>query len=184
MNQNVFGVILFSFIVGTAMFVSAFFAPVTEQPLVVVEKPTVSSKPTSCFTKKKFVDETTPVGVANIKVVQAVLNQNTSQLDTDFFIERGNFRTNAIGIALHFFSKDGGKTRYLATQTVTVTPDFDYDNKANQAVTSSYQWLDDLKRRDNLYVIAELSSSFNNNRNPEPRFDETKATAVLLDKGK
>ncbi len=183
MNQNVFGVILFSLIVGTAMFVSAFFAVVPAPP-TVVEKPLEASKPTSCFTKKKVVNQTTPVGVANIKIMQAVLNQQTNQLDTDFFIKRENSQTEAVGVALHFFAKDGGKTRYLATQTVTVTPDFDYDNKANHAVTSSYQWLDDLKRRDNLYVIAEPSSSFNQSKNLEPYFDEAKATAVLLDKGK
>ncbi len=180
MNQNVFGVILFSFIVGTAIFVSEFFVTLPTPP-PVYERPVYESR-TSC--RKNMVTQTVPAEIASIKVRQAVLNAETGKLYTDFLVKRESPQTQTVGVALHFFVKDGRGTRYLATETVALSPEFNYDEKANNSVVSSYQWLDDLQRRDNLYVVAESSIPFQKSKNLEPKFDEANAVPVLLMKGR
>lgn len=180
MNQNVFGVILFSFIVGIAIFISEFFIALPTPP-AVYERPVYESR-TSC--RKKVDTQAIPAEISSIKVWQAVLNAETGKLYTDFSVKKGNFRDESIGVALHFFVKDGRGTRYLATETVALSPEFNYDGKADHSVLSSYQWLDDLQRRDNLYVVAESSIPFQKSKNLEPKFDEANAVPVLLMKGR
>ncbi len=180
MNQNIFGVILFSVIVGTAILISEMFVTLPT-PAAVYERPTYESR-TTCH--RRVVNQTTPVGVASIKVVQAVLNQQTNQLDTDFLIKKENPQTEAVGIALHFFVKDGGTTRYLATETITGVPEYNHDGTAKYSVISSFKWLNDLKSRDNLYVLAESSIPFQRSKLLTPNFDEANASPVLLAKGR
>lgn len=184
MNQNVFGVILFSFIVGTAIFISEYFVTLPTPPAVFERQVTVNNK-YSCSHQKRTsygnpVTPTTPDGMANVKVTQAVLNQLTNQLNTDFQIKRESPQTEAVGIALHFFVKNGRTTEYLATESITIKPNFDEKGKAAHDVISPFQWLDDLNQRDNLYVIAEPTPNFRNSKSPEPIFDGTKAIPVLL----
>jgi hypothetical protein len=180
MNQNVFGMILFTFIVGTAIFVSEFFVKLPTPPAVFERPATVNKYSCSHQRRTVYVSETTPVGNASIKVTQAVLNQQTNQLTTDFSIKRETPNTSAVGIALHFFVKNGVTTKYWATETITVTPDFDENGKAIDDVSKSFKWIGDLNLGDNLYVMAEPSLNFNRSRSIKPTFDATNATPVLL----
>lgn len=184
MNQNVVGVILFSVIVGIAIFVSEYFAPIPA-PLPVYERPvTVDNKYSCSHRSRTVINQSIPVGVADIKVVQAVLNPQANVFNAEFLIKKENPRTEAVGIALHFFVKNGRTTQYLATETITVVPDFDSRGNATDDVTASFKWLNNFEQRNNLYVIAEPSSNYNKSKDLEPIFDESKATSVLLDKGK
>jgi hypothetical protein len=184
MNQNVFGVILFSFIVGTAIFASEFFVTLPTLPAVYERPATTAKNHYSCSRQSRVVYRDAPAELASVKVTQAYLNQRTNQLNTDFLIKRENPNTQSVGISLHLFVKNGRTTQYLATETINVKPDFDADGKANHDVLSSFQWLDDLENRDNLYVIAESSVNFRQSKTPEPKFDSTNATPVLLMKAK
>lgn len=186
MNQNVFGVILFSLIVGTAIFVSEYFVTLPT-PLPVYEKPiTVKQDDYSCSKQsRKAITQLTA-----IKVDQAVLDQTTNNLHISFHIKRHISMTKdtlakipeseTSKISLHFFDKSGSKTKYLGTEEMTITPHFGYGDQSNFAKYASFKWLDDLQKHDNLYVIAESSVKFNKSASLEPDFDEAKATSVLL----
>ncbi len=183
MNQNVFGVILFSFIVGLSVLVSAYLVPLPTPP-PVYERPVTVKNTHSCASQSRTViNQTTPAGLATVKITQAVLNQRTNQLNTEFSVKRENQPTKEVGVALHFFVKNGRTTQYLATETIIVRPDFEADDAANHDILSSFQWLDDLNRRDNLYVMPELSQNFRLNKSLEPKFESAHATPVLLMKG-
>lgn len=184
MNQNVVGVILFSVIVGVAIFVSELFYVAPMPPTVYAKPVTVENKYSCSHHSRTVINQTIPVGVADIKVVQAVLNPQANEFNAEFLIKKENPRTEAVGIALHFFVKNGRTTQYLATETMTVVPDFDSRGNATDDVTASFKWLNNFEQRNNLYVIAEPSSNYNKSKDLEPIFDETKATSVLLDKGK
>lgn len=183
MNQNVFGAILFGLIVGASIFVSEFLVTLPTLPAVYERPATTAKNHYSCSRQSRVVYQNAPE-LASVKVTQAYLNQRTNQLNTDFLIKRENPQTDYVGISLHFFVKNGRTTQYLATETINVKPDFDADGKANHDVLSSFQWLDDLENRDNLYVIAESSVNFRQSKNPEPKFDGTNATPVLLMKAR
>jgi len=180
MNQNVFGVILFSFIVGLTVLVSAFFVPLPTPP-AVYERPVTVKNTYSCSRQTRAaVHQSAPAGISSVKVTQAVLNQLTNQLNTEFLVKRENQQTEDVRVALHFFVKNGRTTQYLATETINVKPEFDENGKANHDVLSSFKWLDDLEQRDNLYVIAESQLNYNRNKNVEPVFNAANATSVLL----
>lgn len=175
MNKHIFGFILFSLIVGTSAFIYGFFfTPLaTIQPVSVFEVRTEKRK--SC---RKETYSRVERGEVTAKVVQAVFNSNTNQLDMDLFLERKNSSTDNVAVRLHFFVKDGAKTRYLATEKVDLTPDFNLDDKATHSITSSYEWLDNLKSRENLYVVPQTIG--NTEREFTPVFDEAKATSVII----
>lgn len=181
MNQNVFGIILFSLIVGTAIFASEYFVTLPT-PLPVYEKPfTVTNSGNSCG---KRVYQAAKYGKTDLKIKQAVFNLRTKQLDTSLEIQRFDSETQNTGVTFHFYVKDGITTRYLASDTVHLKPNFDQNNKAIQEITSSYFWLDNLKSHKNLYVIAEPSqNSFKTDAESIPRFNESGASSVLLIRG-
>jgi hypothetical protein len=180
MNQNVFGVILFSLIVGTAIFVSEYFVPLPTL-LPVYERPVSSDNKYTCSQRKRQVTyQTSQIAKPTVKVSQIFFNQRTNQLNTDFLIKAESPKTENVGIALHFFTKDGRKTKYLATETILVKPNFDESGLANYDFISSFKWLNDLNRHDNLYVIAEPSVDFRSSKTLEPNFDSSKATSVLI----
>lgn len=183
MNQNVFGVILFSLIVGTAVFVSVYFVPLPVPP-AVVEKTfntiTVDKKYSCSKQSRRTVYQPPQYGLANVKVIQAVFNQETKQLNTEFRIKRLSNETEGVRIALHFFVKNGKNTTYQATETITLRPDFANTGTADHAVVSSFKWLNDMQPQDNLYVIAESTVSFNQSKSLEPVFEAAKAQSVTV----
>jgi len=176
MKQNVFGVILFSIIVGTAVIVGEFFV-VLPTPPAIEEKPLV-------FESKSRCGKTSRNGFGKIKLTQAVLNPQTNQLFTSLLVERPHSSADYMGLTYHFYTKVGAETRYLASETVAIRPDFNSNEKVAHEITSSYEWLDSLATKNNIYVMATPGGNGFAKSQSIPRFDELNATPVLLMKGK
>lgn len=180
MTKHVAGFILFSFIVSVSSIIAFIFAEIP-QPDKVLEfnVPRVASK-TRCFKSSYSVENSK----ASVKVVQAVFNERTKQLDTNLFINRESPSTKTVSVVLHFFTKDIKGARYLASEKVWLEPEFNIEDKALQGITSSFLWLDNLTPRGNLYVIADTTNPQANYKKYQPIFDESKATAIISLKGK
>lgn len=167
MKKHILGLTLFSFIVGTTAFIyAAFFrfvpdVTVAETPL---SAPMYSAEKTSCWKMKRKTK------ADSIKVNIAVFNLQSRKFHWEIIASR-----NDAIIALHFFSKDGKVTRYVNTEMVNARLTQDGVLKFN----NTYQWINELKSLDNLYVIAEYESEISRH----PNFDAAKATAVTLDHG-
>lgn len=177
MKQNIFGAILFSVIVGTAVYISASLVTLPN-PWEV--KRNFSNREISC----EMPEPVTKRELAKVKVNQAVLNPKTNQLNTSLTVERFNSSTGHLGVTYHFFVKEGAATQYLSSETVVIEPNFNEENKANHEIISSYNWLDNFDTKNNLYVIAESSYNGFSRRSSIPRFDESIAAPVLLMNGK
>ena len=183
MNQNVFGVILFSLIVGTAIFVSEYFAPIPPPPSVYKYPVTVTEK-YSCSHRSRETFIQNDSSNFEVKIQQAVLNPRSNLFSANFLLKRENSEAEVNRVSIHFFVKDNAKTEYLATETMPLRANFTDQNTAIVVLRAPYKWLNTLKGEENVYVIAEPAANFNNSKSPEPKFDETKAIPVLLDKGK
>ena len=179
MKQNIFGVILFSIIVGTAVYVSQSTVILPKLP-AVEERPIYESR-TSC---RKVVVQAPANNLAKIKVTQAVLNPRTNQLNTSILLEKINSSNGHIGVTYHFFTKEGTATRYLASETVGIQPSFNSENRATHEIMSSYDWLDNFDAKNNLYLIPSTDNDGFSKSKSIPRFDELNAVPVLLMKGK
>lgn len=181
MTKHVAGFILFSFIVTVSSVVAFIFAEIP-QPEKVSEftVPKYTSK-TRCF--KNFSNDYEN-SRTSVKVVQAVFNERTKQLDTDLFIQRETSLTKSVSVVLHFFAKDIKGARYLASEKVWLEPNFNVEDKATHAITSSYQWLDNLSSHENLYVIADTTNHKAGYKKYVPAFDENKAAAIISLKGR
>ena len=179
MTKHVAGFILFSFIVGVSSIVAFIFAEIPQADKVLAFNiPRVESK-TRCF-KSGYAENSN----ASVKVVQAVFNERTGQLDTNLFIKRESSTTRSVSVVLHFFAKDIKGARYLASEKVWLEPEFNVEDKALHGITSSFLWLDNLTSRGNLYVIADATYQKDNYKKYQPIFDESKATAIISLKGK
>ena len=139
---------------------------------------------TSCWKSKRNYKnkQTSP------KITQAIFDSRTHKLETELFLHSDVKSTEDIKLALHFFVKDGNSTRYLATEDLTdkkvdMKGTFDMSERMTKNsfdVTVPLEWLDDLKSRENLYVVPEIISYTNNYKNYTPVFDELNATPVTL----
>lgn len=171
MKQHIVGALLFSFIVATAGVISFFF---TELPSVegvkAPELPRTFGYRLGC--RKQYKSFPVNDGKFSVRALQSVLNLKTKQLETDLLIKRENRSVQFVTVSLHFFTKDGQGTRYLATEKAWVEPFFNSGNEALHSITSAYKWLDNLESYENLYVVAETTSSL-------PEFSESDAVAVL-----
>ncbi|HSK74069.1 MAG TPA: hypothetical protein VK892_20385 [Pyrinomonadaceae bacterium] len=168
MKQHIFGFILFALIVGTAGLISAFFTELPSRDAIkVFEVPKTVEYKSSCWKQVKSSAEN-----SSARVVQATFNQKTKQLETDLLIERETSSVEKLYVSLHFFTKDAGGTRYLATEKLWLEPFFNRNNTASQSITSSYKWRDELGSYENLYVVAGTKNSI-------PRFNESNAVAVV-----
>lgn len=177
MKKHIFGLAIFSLIVGATAIVYAALgsascsmsAPVNEP--VFVEVPQYSSK-TSCWKMKKDAAQTDGVFV---KVNQAVINLQSKEFSWELAVSGSD-----APIALHFFSKDGGNARYINTETIS--------GKLAQngllRFNNTYQWISRRKSFGNLYVIAEFDSRaaiFGSSY--QPTFDAARAVPVTVDLG-
>ncbi len=174
MNRHIFGFILFSLIVGvSAIIYNFFFAPLAAiQPVYVFENQT---QPRNYFHSEKFKRP----GKTNAEVVQAVFDQNTSQMDVDLFLDRKNNSMDEVAVRLDFFVKDGIKTRFLASEEILL-PQFDFDNESTESVTLSYEWLNDLESVENLYVVPQTIRNADSYSETTPRFDKANAMPVTV----
>jgi len=172
MKKHIIGFTLFSIIVGTAAFIYAMFNVVNvEEVFAPAYTPTYQRN--SCWKMKRDFKES---NVGSPVIRQAVLDLKTKQLNWELATPQPNSK-----IALHFFIKDESGTRYINS---ALAPESGFENGVVKA-TSSYLWLDNLDSYENLYVIAEITSrSDYKNKNNQPKFDQAKATSVLLYSGK
>ena len=136
-----------------------------------------NTKRTTCFntTAKHQVSN-----LIEVKLTQAVLNQKTGKLTTNYQL-LGDYPQNyQFSFGLHFFVKSGEDFRYLATEKMSVFPQNNLAENLNPYAISSYSWLDNLNKKDNLYIIVDNNpfTSINNIQNPI--FDENLAVPVLL----
>jgi hypothetical protein len=170
MKKHLLGFALFSFIVGTAIFIYAMLNIVNIEEVTAPNySPNYYSKATTCW-KMKHESNRTNFGSPMVK--QAIFNLESKQL-------KWELDTSGVDapIALNFFIKDENGTRYVNS---TFVPMLAYRNGLVTA-TSSYEWLDNLDSYENLYVIAEpISFGERGNYNLPMKFDASKATPVLL----
>lgn len=177
MNKHTFGFLLFSFIVGTSAIIYGFFfapSPLVHPVYVFENQP----EPRKSCRKERF--KQIEGGDVRAKVLQAVLNQNTNQLDMNFSLDSKNNLMNEISVRLDFFVKDGKKTRFLASENVTLDHDFNVDYESTSTVNLSIDWLKDLKSVENLYVVPQTQRNFEKYNETTPRFDKANATPVTV----
>lgn len=162
MKKHIIGFAMFSFIVASAVFVKYYFY--TPESFDV-PAPAVKS---SCWKmKREFKASEAPI------VRQALLNLNTKQMNWEVYVPETETR-----LALHFFIKDGGDTRFLGTEIAPMVT-----SKWNKVIkyNSAYIWFYNLNSDDTVYIVPEMLTDFeDNNKNFDPIFDESRATPVTV----
>jgi hypothetical protein len=155
MKRHIFGLAIFSFIVGAAL--------ISYRLFYVPDNP-----PLSCWIVKS-VQQNSNDGVT---IKQAIFNVNTEVL---------TFEPTANGnlpIELHFFTKNGNDTHYVGSF-------YSLKSLKTNGVRSCIKCLENLESYENLYVMAENTSwTEHQNDLRHPKFDVNKATSILLDYGK
>jgi len=172
MKKHILGFALFSFILGAAAFVYAMFNVVRVEEVPAPTYPQTYSSKTSCWRMKSQLRES---NFGSPVIEQAVFNLRTEQ----FSWKLATTKTD-LPIALHFFVKDSNKTRYIYSEQYIAG-----SRDGELKFTSSRLSPDNLDSDENLYVIGEfVSPSERYNKNFQPEFDASRATAVSLDYGK
>jgi hypothetical protein len=174
MKKHIFGLAIFSFIVGSAAIVYSFFnvPEIVPVPAVITvsESQPVLMRKTSC--KARVIKKT-----GGVEIKQAVFNLHTGQFSWELATPDVDAQ-----VALHFYSKDENGTRYIMTERVNNK----FSHNGILRYSSSYGWLIKRKSHENLYVIAEFEPESENYNfsTSQPKFDALKATAVTIDYGK
>ena len=184
MNKHFIGLIIFSFIVGMSAIIASLFIQMPQMPKIEAVKVSESNDyvyrgNTHCKKKKRKPRPKNYSELASAKVSQAFFDLNKKQLDTQFMIERANDSTETVNVALHFFVNDRFGVQHIATEFVTLAPNFDIGDKAITTKISSFNWLNNLESRENLYVMPEVIKNSDTYKNYPPIFDSFEATAVL-----
>lgn len=184
MNKHIIGLIVFSFIVGMSAIVAGFFIRMPQIPEIAPVRVSESNdyiyRGNTYCKKNKRKPRPKNSDLAFAKVSQSVFDLNKKQLDTEFIIERANDSTEDVNVALHFFVNDRFGVQHIATEFVTLTPNFDLGDKAMTSKISSFKWLSNLESRENLYVMAEVIDNNYSYEKLPPIFDTYEATAVLI----
>jgi hypothetical protein len=176
MKKHIFGFAIFSFIIGATILISRMLFFPAEPIFHVIEIESPSARKTSCWMR-----DARKVEKPKVKIEQAVLDVKTKQLKTSVALHP-RLEANAYStVLLHFFIKDGGKTRYLASEDVWVKGTFD---AKNEAILTSLKWLDESKSYENLYVVPEIETDVIDYKENSPVFDYSTAAPVLLSEGK
>jgi len=168
MIKHYFGFALFSFIVGTSAVIYAMVNVVNVNEVTVPSYSTYSPGK-SCWKMKR---ESRESNISSPTIRQAVINLKTKQLKWELDTSQVN-----TPIALNFFIKGENGTRYVSSTFLFM---IDYQD-GSVDMTSFCEWLNNLDSYENLYVIAEsVPTSAYKNKNFQPIFDQSKATAVLV----
>jgi hypothetical protein len=176
MKKHLFGFAIFSLVVSTAIIVSAIFSSSHEVFMLVVETTYGTRVTTSCWKMKGEYSQT-----ESVTAKQAILDLKAKEISFHLDIPNLDFPLES-RIALHFFVKDIEGSYYLATEF----PAPMIQNASGQrGIIKSNYWLNNLSSYQNLYVIPELISNRDFERGIfNPKFDESKATAVTINSGK
>lgn len=166
MKKHIFGFALFSFIVGTAIFIYSMLNPFKVENNSAPNYSPSDLRVNSCWRMKRNLN-TKRSGSPIIK--QAIFNLQSKQLNWE--LDTSTINTP---IALNFFIKDDKGTRYINTKIVPINA---YHNGRTGAA-SSFLWLNNLDSYENLYVTAEPVT--NNYEDVSKDFDLSKAAPVLI----
>lgn len=172
-KQHIVGIIIFSLIVGTSIVIGSFFIQLPEKTSVTVsdyDSFTYRSE-RKCRKKRK---KRRPAEEISIKIDQAVFNTNTEKLSLGVSLEGKNDLERTAKVALYFFANDKNGTRHLATEYTEV-----YSGSSVKEF-NSYNWLRNLQSHENLYIIPQIKNEYNDFSAYQPKFDESKATAIVL----
>lgn len=170
MKKHLLGLALFSFILGTTIFVYSMFNVFNIQEVAAPNYSPNYSRPTSCWNMKRKVNRWN----SNSPIVrQAIFDSKLKQLNWE--LDTSGVNTP---IVLKFFIKDEKGTRYINSILV---PSDAYRNDSFSA-TSFYE-LKNLKSYENLYVVPE-PVSFGEQGNKKfsfsMDFNADRATPVLV----
>ena len=186
MNQNVYGMFLFSAIVGAAVFIDMFAVALPEPP--AIESTTVYTRRAivtdrGCFKdyKKKPKRPKKP----KFEVTQVVFNTNTKKRTTQLKWDNADSTATTISepLVFHFFQKTSAGFEYLNSDKLFLPLEIEIDSGTSE-ILSSYSWLDSRSNYNNLYLMIETDNQPFSNRNEEISFDEAKAEPILLNFGK
>lgn len=177
MKKHIFGLAVFSFIVGAAAFVYGLFSFSEVTPFYeeVSVPQYVPAERTHCKMKKSNYD--------SIEVKQAVFDWKTKR-----FYWQIDMATVNEPIDLMFFTKGNQGIHFINGERVGNAVSSD----GVLRFSSSYDWQDKISSLENLYVIAQTASETKDysenyqvyNNKFQPKFDATKATAVTIDYSK
>lgn len=180
MKKHIFGIAIFSLIVGSAVLLSLLFVTPPDLASIVLKDNYVTKKETSCFVIKQKPLEKTSRQVydsSGIKIRQAILNWHNKGIDWEISVPK----TDA-SVALHLFAKGSKGFRHVATEVVPLKT-----SSQNLMVKYStmYISLNDFTPDENLYVVPELISAEDARmKNFYPKFSEESATPVIVNMAK
>ena len=180
MKNHFIGLLIFSFIISASAMVAFWLAPLPQiAPVETFEKTAPRFEGYGgCKRKRRKPRD---AGNASVKILQANLSEFTHKLTTNFDIRRADGETETVGINLNFYIKDGSQTKFLKRETVWLSPAFGSNDEATHQLLSSFEWLNRIGDKENLYIIPEIVNGFESNQIPT-EFDANQATAVTIEK--
>ncbi len=167
MIKHITGLILFSFIVGFSVFVSAVTdtsVPVTlsdDYRLTKKKKKKRKHKRRHCDYRQRNVHEVT--------LEKAVFNESTGMFSTGILSERHRMGGD---VDLHFYANDRFGPRFLKTERFISTG---YDD----GYAKEMRWLKELDQDQDVFVMAVYASGWTDTTIP-PEFDPSKALPVEM----
>jgi len=165
MAKHIIGLILFSLIVGTSVFVagvsnySSSVDVAKSYRLISKKKKKRRRRKRRCRPHHRSV---------TVSVNQVSFNRNSEVLSASFDPSRYG---NGV-VKLHFFAKDSHGTRFLKTEHMPY---------AGEGIESFKEtsWLSRIDRQQNIYVMAEVSR-YPRTWSHQPDFDHGRATPLLI----
>lgn len=168
MKKHFTGIALFIFIVGISGFVASLFNEIPNPKIFEVQN-TVP-----VYESRKKCSKKYPPG---IKITQAVYNEKTDELSTEFLVESG-FSPYSNLIKLFFFTNDADGSRFVSEGTFRLNNYSYIETDVFEKETWEIRLIKKSDLRKNLYVIAVPFDNYITKKTPI--FDESKAIAVLI----
>lgn len=172
MKKHIIGLAVFSFIVSAAAIVYTVFnvPKITEIPSDYYHDVSIYKTPTTERSKLKPQIIKQAVFDLRLKIVHITLNSNE--------LYENDYQNKTV--RFDFFTKNAEGVKFIASEKETYIPQSKfYGEEFDKLISLQCNWLRRLNSRDNLYVIAKVSSdTFNSEESPV--FDSQSATPVTL----
>lgn len=172
MTKHIVGLILFTFIVGTAAVVSGLFGNTPTPKKYTVVK---SNDKYRVYKKKKRKKRCRKKRRHHHPKLEATVSQALFDNSSNKFITSIKFKNNRYSerdVDLHFFVKDRHGERYIKTETIAVST-------YQKQYVNSFKWMKNFGSRENLYVVP-TAKTLNDGWTIPPSFNVNKATPVIL----
>lgn len=162
MKKHLWGFALFNLIVGTALIIAImtgnFRRPAAKYTYDVSKQSCWKNVRQNSLSRRNYEKNQN-----SIKVTQAVLDEKTDKLNMSFSIQRETPSTQQLNVRLTFvngsYEETGGKfDGSFRSESITLSPSFDVDNKAVFSMPLSYKWLKSSDIKENFYVMAEIDN--------------------------